>query len=442
MYRGNPLLVSDHPAEFNSMLMYGSVVQRDDGLFQMWYTIRHKPSKSQALAYVESDDGIEWRRPKLGIYKYKGQKTHMVFMDSPHGATVFYDAAEMRPSWKYKMLVGAAPSHRICTFRSDDGIHWQAAAENPVTGSNPDSPMSLHRAPDGRYIAYHRASFGDRRVARAESWDFVHWTTPQVVIDQDPLDPPQTQFYGMGAIGYGPYEVGTLWIYRTDPANMDFYKMRGGRQYSELVYCRSGAAWHRAEVGVPFLPHGKEGTWNGGSLQAASSPLLLKDEIRFYFAGARNLHGEAADYRGKQPMCGIGMASCKPDRFVALVADGRAKLLTRPFWTETPLFFANAAIAKGGELRVAVLDSDGKPIKGFSVRDCVGAEGDSTCHELKWRGRQEPMVLANRQIRLEVHCRGTRLYAIYSGTIPETKRYWDFRIPYFLDMNLEKQGKA
>ena len=436
----NPFLLSDDPCEGNSMSMYGSVVRRDDGLFQMWYTAKH-PKIGAALAYVESEDGLSWRRPALDEIKYNRRKTHLVFAKSPHGTTIIYDRAETRPGWKYKMLTGAAPSHRICAFRSGNGKHWTAAAENPVTGSNPDCPMSLQRAADGHYVAYHRPGFGDRRVARSESWDFAHWSKPQIVIDQEPGDPPQTQFYGLGAIPYGAYEIGTLWIYRTDPTNMDFYKMQFGHQYAELAYCRSGYAWHRAAVDEPYIPNGRKGTWDWGCLQVCSSPLLLEDEIRFYYAASRALHSGYKDWKGPGPMCGVGMASCKPDRFVSLTAASRGKLLTRPFWTETPRFFANAAVAKGGDLRVGVLDTDGKPIAGFGLADCLPVSGDSTRHEITWRGSPDASTLANRQIRLRVEARKAKLYSLASGTPDEIRRYWDFRIPYFLSMEAEKQRR-
>ena len=441
-HRANPVLVSDHPAEGDSMSMYGSVVRRDDGLFQMWYTVKH-PTRGGALAYAQSDDGLLWRRPMLDVVRYRRGRTHLVFDKSPHGSTIIYDVAESRPGWKYKMLTGAAPSQRICGFRSGDGIQWTPVSENPVTGSNPDCPMSLHRAVDGRYVAYHRPAFGDRRVARAESWDFLHWSEPKIVVDQEPGDPPQTQFYGMGAIPYGEHEIGTLWIYRTLAENMDFYKMRGGQQHAELAYCRSGHAWHRAEAGTPYIPHGAKGAWDGGCLQAASAPVLLEREVRFYFAGMRTLHGQHGEYTGKAPRCGIGLACCQPDRFVGLVAGRRrGRLLTRPFWTETPLFFVNAAVARGGLVRAAVLDLQGKPIKGFGLADCVPVTGDGLAQRLAWRGGPNASPLANRQIRLQVEARDARLYSLFAGSEAESARYWEFRIPHFLGMDAEKRRRG
>jgi len=434
-YEGNPIFTSA-PEDGGWLSLYGSVIRRPtDGLWQMWYTCS-PPKVGSALGYAESDDGISWRRPLLDVIEVGRRRSNIVFDKSPHGACVFYDEREERAGWKYKMMCGAAPSHRISLFRSADGIHWLPGAENPVIGSNPDCPMSMLRANDGRYVAYHRPSFGDRRVGRSESWDLVHWGEPRMVLDQSPADPPQTQFYGMGAAVYGPYEIGTLWVYRTDPEDMGFYKMHG-HQETELAYTRSGYAWHRAAPGQPWLPRGAASTWEWGNIQAASAPVFLADEVRFYYAASRTEHG-AKEWRGRAPRCGIGFASIRPDRFVALVAAREGRLLTRPFWTETPLFWVNAAVRRGGFVLVEVTDIESRPIPGFGLKECVPIVGDSISHRVRWRGEPDASALAYREIRLRVQAHNARLYAVSAGSEQEAVRYWQFRIPHFLNMESER----
>lgn len=436
-HRGNPVLVSGGPFEGDWMSFYGSVVRRpDDRRWQMWYSVL-SPKLGLCLAYAESDDGIGWERPALEVIKIGRRKTNLVFASHVHGPAVMVDERESRPDWRYKMMAGAAPSHKISAFRSADGVHWLPAAENPVIGTSPDCPMSLLRANDGRYVAYHRPGFGDRRVGRTESWDFVNWSEAKLVMEPDPNDPPQTQLYGLGAVPYGAYEVGTLWVYHTVESDMDFYKMRG-RQEPELAYCRSGYAWHRAAQGRPFIPLGARGSWEWGSIQPASAPVFLEDEIRFYYVGKRTEHGER-DYGGTKPRCGIGFVSLKPDRFISLAANaGGAKLLTRPFWTETPEFYVNAGVRRGGEIRVEITNLDGRPIEGFRLRDCRPIVGDSIYHRIEWKGGRGAPALANRQIRLRVAAKNAKLYSLFSGTEEEAATYWKFRIPYFLDMKKEK----
>ena len=435
-FEGNPILVSDHPADGNRMSFYGSVIRRpEDGLWQMWYTAS-PPGGGLALAYAESQDGTTWNRPGLDIITMDGEKTHLVFDRSPHGATVIYDEQEPRPEWRYKLLAGADPSDRVSAFRSADGMHWRRAAENPVIGTHPDCPMSLQRARDGRYVVYVRPAFGDRRVGRRESWDFVHWSEAKTVIDQEPGDHAQTQFYGLGAIPYGAYEIGTLWIYRTVESDMGFNKMHG-HLYPEIVYTRTGHAWHRAALGEAWIPLGQEGSWESGMIEPASAPVPLHDEIRFYYAATRTGHG-VKEYTGHQPRCGIGFASIKPDRFVGVTAAPEGLILTRPFWTATPEFHINADVLRTGEVRVAVEDIGGQPIRGFELAQCVPLKGDSVRHRLAWRNDPDPTQIADREIRLRVRARGATIYALMAGAEQELAAYWEFDIPPFLSREQQR----
>jgi hypothetical protein len=47
-----------------------------------------------------------------------------------------------------------------------------------------------------------------------------------MVVEPEAGDPPQIQCYGMGQTAYGSYEIGTLWMYHTDPEDV------GGGRYT------------------------------------------------------------------------------------------------------------------------------------------------------------------------------------------------------------------
>jgi hypothetical protein len=443
-YPGNPILESDQAVEGDHMSLYGSVVRRpEDGLWQMWYTSRNQRLGGIILAYATSEDGVHWTRPALDVVEYEGRGTNIVAVDQPHGATVFLDEREGRSGWRYKMLAGAPPSGNISAFRSADGIHWSAAAENPVIPTNPDCPMALHRAGDGRYVVYTRPEGGDRRVARAESWDFIHWSETRLVLEPGPLDPTQVQFYGMGSTTYGGYDLGTLWAYRTPVEDLGYYKTRGGRQEPELTYCRNGSswgwpllsgaggyAWHRMSPGNPLLSCGPGDSWEQGSIQTASSLVFLDDEIRLYYAGSRTVHGER-EWDGPEPCCGIGFASFGPDRFVSLDAgESEGRILTRPLRTDNPDFYVNAEVEEDGYVQVEIADIDAKPIHGFELDNCLPLTGDSFRHRVQWRGNPAAGPLAGPWIRLRVRARRAKIYSLFCCAEGEAEDYWKFRIPH------------
>lgn len=139
---------------------------------------------------------------------------------------------------------------------------------------------------------------------------------------------------------------------------------------------------------------------------------------------------------GSNPDCPISFCRLPDGRIVAFHRPGFSD--RRVGRTETPRFWANAAIGRGGWLRAEVLDLDGKPIPGFTMKDSVPAAGDSTGHALTWQGAPDAAGLAHREIRLRLHARNATLYSFSSGTPEERRRYWDFRIAGFLRMEQEK----
>ena len=426
---GNPLLVSepagegDAPWEHGNMQLYGSVVRRPDGLFQLWYQTQRRDA-SAMLSYAESGDGLVWRRSPQDVIEIDGRRTNFVF-EQPHGAAVLYDAEDPREDWRYKLLSGARPSGCISAFRSPDGIHWTPVRRGPVIGTNPDCPMGFLRARDGRYVVYHRVWGHGRRVFRSESWDFLHWSAePRLVLEPDAGDPTNTQFYGLGAAPYGPYELGTLWLYHTTPDDPDIAKM-GGVQEPELAYARSGYAWHRAAQGTPFIPNGGGDAWDRGNLQCASAPVYGDDEIRYYYAGTQVIHRRGWAFEPQR--AGLGLATLKPDRFVALDAgDDTAELLTAAFPLISDQLRVNADIAPGGWVRAGLVTADCEPLAGLGPDDSQAVQGDDTAHDVRWTGGSAGVLPIGKWVRLLVHARRASLYSLAIHAPGETPIFHRF----------------
>lgn len=438
----NPLLTPDRPWEFGNITLYGSVIKAPGRPYQLWYSVI-EPRWFIHLAYAESEDGIHWLKPELDIFPFEGHRTNIVLSANVHGPAIIYDQADPRPDWAYKMLCGADPTSHVYAYHSADGIHWLRASEEPVIATNPDCPMALLRRPywvarpyrDGRpggvYAAHHRIPGGGRRIGRSESEDFIHWHGGRLVLEPGPGDPPQFQMYGMGAAPYGDYELGTLWDYTTDPQDTGRGKMCGCQE-TEFTYSRSGFAWHRPMPCQPFIPHGREGTWESGNLQAASAPLFLDDEIRYYYAASDVRHSHRWELNPGS--FGIGMASTQPDRFIALVAgDDPGTITTRVFQIQTPEMRVNADIAAGGYVQIELLDADCRPIPGFergssTIRPrCPPLGGDALDHPLRWQGNPDPSPLLNRWIRWRLRATRARVYSVWMPDGDPLPRYDRFR---------------
>ena len=97
---------TDAPWEGNAAA-YQSVFQ-DGRLYRMYYRgihYRHSGQPAQALedhpwflCYAESDDGIHWRRPELGLFDFKGSKANNIVLTPELLAPVGGDPPTARPS--------------------------------------------------------------------------------------------------------------------------------------------------------------------------------------------------------------------------------------------------------------------------------------------------------------------------------------------------------
>ena len=426
---GAPLLRPDLPWEHGNMQMFGSVLQGADGRFRAWYEVVEAPWRVR-LAFAESDDGLCWRKPELDVFGDGGQPTNIVLDRQPLGSAVIEDRQDPREAYRFKLLTGAEPSGCVSAFHSADGVHWESARMfggqiQPVIATAPDCPIGFLRAPDGRFAAYHRMAGYGRRVFRSESWDFAHWSgEPRMVLEPDAVDPPQTQFYGLGACAYGPYELGTLWIYATDPDDHGPGKAHG-LQTPELAYARAGTAWHRAEAGTAFIPNGAAGAWDCGNLQAASQPVFLDDEIRYYYAGTNVRHSRHWELEPQE--AGLGLARLKLDRFVALQAgEAPAELGTIAFKPPSVEMFVNARTAADGEVQVELQDEEARPLSGFTAADCRPICGDSTSHRVKWRGTGQAAAPVGRPTRIRLTARRASVYSVFVTEPGETPVYHQF----------------
>ncbi len=165
--------------------------------------------------------------------------------------------------------------------------------------------------------------------------------------------------------------------------------------------------------------------WDAQLVIPATGPVLLEDEMRFYYAGARYHHGEYRE-RPEEKMC-IGVASLRPDGFVALRAGAETgELLTRPFALHEPGMYVNAD-ASGGELRVEVQEEGGRAIEGFALTDCRPVRGDGIAQRVRFAARADASLIVGRPVRLRVRANGTDLYSVWMPNGDREPKYWDFR---------------
>jgi len=87
-------------------------------------------------------------------------------------------------------------------------------------------------------------------------------------------------------------------------------------------------------------------------------------------------------------------------------------LITRPLRFSGRHLFVNVD-APDGELRVAMLDREGRVIEPYDERACVPIRGDSTRASVTWTTAGDLAPLAGRDVRMRFHLTRGRLYAFW-----------------------------
>lgn len=436
-HASNPLLRKDKAWEFS--ISYGAVVRDEsDGLYKMWYQIWSDAKDGGGMiGYAISKDGLAWEKPLTDT----STGTNLALFDPPEpwlsAPGVVIDATEKEPLRRYKMLYLAQPSLKpatlsSCVAYSGDGIHWKAEPQNPLIPYSDTQIAPFWDERLERFVAYCR--FGPpnvRIISRIESQDFLHWSPKLTVVNKSRLDAPSsTELYTMTVMPYAGVYVGLLNTYHGEtiqPIPDD--KPWMDRVNVQLVFSRNGVTWQRvlkegaisaaelkgdrdwkqAAEQATFIPYGEfRQDWDWGQIYPHHSPLVVGDEIRFYYTGISGRHWST--YHKDTPDHGVGLATLRLDGFVSVETEGEGTLTTKPlvFLGDTLLVNADA---EGGSLTVEALDAEGQPIEGFTAADCSPLTSDDLHHAVAWKGDADCHLLQGRPLKLRFHLKHARLYS-------------------------------
>ena len=368
-YAGNPVIRHHQkPWQTFRAQLYGTVLYiPEERRFKMWYLAGarfpgEKPiclngrlccPNFQMLGYAESEDGFDWTLPNLKLVEFDGSKENNLCRfsrENAEGVAVVYDVRDPDPQRRYKAFYWEhdscgpkkygtiTPVNGMSVSFSADGKVWTNYSGNPVIDFASDTgQQALWDEARQRYVVYGRFNAGGRKIARAESVDFVLWSRPRLVFQTDAADRPGAQFYGMGITRYEGIYVGLPWMFRQGTTD---------RIDVQLAMSRDGIDWKRVGDRRTFIPNGKEGSFDAGCLFTASQPIqVVGDTIFIFYSGLRLDHEEPRPDRRDHPEYGefsIGVATLRRDGFVSLDAtDEPGILVTKPLlWpkasTQTP----------------------------------------------------------------------------------------------------------
>jgi len=429
----NPVIKHDKPWEgrssYSGPYLYGTVMW-DGGKLRMWYHTHY--SSGYRNCYAESADGIAWTKPDLGLVDFRGSKHNnliLTLMPKPDATTEFLHGHspsivkrpwEPDPAKRYALFCYGMARRRNCVGFSPDGLTWTFDPKIVEKGLFPSGDVQNYFFDPykHRYVATRKT--GNRRgraAGVAVSADGLTWTLPTKgpVFGADDLDPDATQVYGMPVFPYQGIYIGLPWIY-----NARWFKYGGygdKRMYEmekdspctmdcQLAWSWDLINWTRPPKREQFIPRGKQGEFDSGMIYTAQAPVVVDGKLHFYYGGWVGAHNNA------KSKANIGLAILRLDGFCSMHAgDTEGWLISRREPFRVPRIAINAATAPNGYVVAELLDTDNKPIPGFTRADCVPFTGDSTHHILTWKTKTLPEALLEADKKIRFFIKDADLYS-------------------------------
>jgi hypothetical protein len=476
------VLEHDEPWE-GSGSVYHSIFP-DGDVFRMYYAAGQLSvtphgvdagTHGQFCCYAESDDGVHWRKPKLGLHEFQGSKENNIVMvrqrvgnatSEPGEPAVFKDEnPDAPPEARYKALLPAnrAPADQrrgLLAFQSPDGLHWSPMSDTPVLtdGAFDSQNLAFWDANHGHYRAYWRYFTqgghdqrevwnpqGHRAIRTATSSDFLHWSD---VSDLLYVDSPSEQLY-----------TNQVKPYHRAPHLLIGFPMRyieRGHQDGPDHEARESAGPERTlrwSASLRALPELENREWRAKASErygrALTEGLLMasRDGVTFKRwnegflrpgierAGTWNyahqcigwhlvetqgtLEGapnELSLYAVEGYWTGTSNSlrryTLRLDGFVSAQAPmSGGELLTKPITFTGKTLWLNFATSAAGSVRIELQDEQGTPLPGFSLDDCEELFDDTIDRPVTWKTTGDLSSWIGRPVRIRFVLHDADLYS-------------------------------
>jgi hypothetical protein len=401
-------IVCDEPWEGNTSAYF--TLFQDGNRFRMYYRGSHFDEKSKKTThpeftcYAESQDGIHWTKPNLGLFEFNGSKDNNILRagEDTHNFTPFKDInPDCPPAARYKALAGSAirwGGKGLRAYQSPDGIHWSLMRDEAViTVGDFDSQNLAFWYPHWKsYACFHRKFHeGVRCIMTATSKDFLAWTQPEYL---DYLDTRREHLYTNAVTPYlrAPHLL-LGFPTRFQPETQQVEPI--------LMTSRDGKTFHRwPEPLIPIsAPEDRDGN---RSNYMASGLLQLPGQDR-----ELSVFATEAYYAG--PGSRVRRFTFRTDGFVSVHSGVESgQLVTHPLTFKGNQLSVNYACRPKGMMQVEIQDANGEPLAGFHLEHCANLSGDEIDGVVQWSGSADIGSLSGRVIRLRFVMKDTDLYSM------------------------------
>lgn len=400
-----------------------------DSIYRLYYRGYDKCNRRNTTCYAESVDGIHWEKPDLGLYEVCDTLSNNVIMTGnepfEHNFSPFIDTNPNVPAdQKYKAIAGRRETGLV-GFVSADGIVWEKFQKAPIItqkGHEADfeifdsQNVAFWSETEQKYICYFRTwkkhgSRNIRTVSRTSSKDFINWSEPEEMEYEDVniehiyvnqthpyFRAPQIYISTAARIVHScnaitPEQASEIKVnerYAKDCTDIILMSSRGGNSYDRTF----PEAFIKPEIGY--------NNWTSRTNFPVLNVVQTSDhEMSLY---VQKNYG--------QPSAHLNRYTLRLDGFASVRAKYQpGEFITKPFIFEGEALFINYATSAAGYIKVELLDTNQKPIKGFSINESKKIIGNEIERLVEWDNNIELESLQGKTVRLRFFMREADLYS-------------------------------
>ncbi len=426
------------PEKASELFLFAGTTIYENGRYRLWHDCWPKEDigtdrmgNFNLVRYAESDNGMDWKFPSIGLIEYNGSRNNNVVYGPSltpetgyHGGCVFKDPSaphEERYKLFYLGIVTKKEMEKNLKERPDeidpfhlhkpfglfgavspDGIRWTPISNSLVVQTSDTHNVCTYDIARKKYVAYCRSwFFGRRAIGRMETDDFRRFPLPEELFWPNAMMEPYDSWYANAKTvmpGTTDYHVMFPMRWNLPEDKFDFH----------LATSPDGIVWGFVPGG-PVCQPGSPGSWDGGVVAPGVGLVPLPgDRMGILLCGSPVPH----KYPRRPPLGALGWAWWEKGRLVALQAplEGSFALLPLQFKGRTVHLNFRTAIA--GYIRIEAVGSDGKALPGRSFNDCDYLNGDHIDRIVTWNGQSDIGYSEGAPVTFRFRLRSAELFSV------------------------------
>ena len=455
----NPILERGKAEEPDAHRVSSPAVIYENGLWRMWYaaTPSHGNWYGNRVAYAESNDGITWRKPELGLFEYNGSKRNNLVntVRGLGGVAVLLDK-EAPPDQRYVMVGHDMSWYKSWSLEgpaltrvdvSPDGLNWTPLRNEPGIIQQVTETRTTYKF-KGKYHIGGQQSSPILRLPLEEDMPgmlaprtFVVWRSPR--IDKWPLENTKAFFKPMRSSS--PYLEGwdgeqvhvgaTVTTYRNvcvgiygqwhHPRLLDEEgktKYEGSAVSCDLglVISNDGLHFRDPAPGFTILARDQELRWDRNyrdnedkdNILLTQGSMINTDELTHLYYSATTPGGNVAEVS-----VNIGLATWPRDRFgyLSLIDEKTTgQFVSFPLeYQEDMKLYVNTDVPGGSSLQVYLLEEHGLDVlPGYGAAE--GGEVTESGLDVQVVWENKPFLPTGQRFKIRCEIKGqTKVYALY-----------------------------